>query len=83
MNENAERGERSDYVRKEEQRRLDREVNRMKALAEWEAINTHLIIATGMALCLPVHGPWPEQELEANLPPVGEERVVTFTWVRF
>ena len=80
VNDNAERGERPEYVKKEEQKRLDREENRLKALTEWETINSHLIIATGMAMCHPVHGPWPEKELEANLPPVGDERVVT--WVR-
>ena len=39
------------------------------------------VLLSYMALCQPVHGPLPEQALEANLSPVGEERVVT--WVRF
>ena len=79
MNKKAEHGERLEYTKKEEERRLEREHNRMKALESWEGINTHIIMATGMALCQPILGPWPELALEANLPPVGEARVVT--WV--
>ena len=79
VNNKSEHGERLEYTKKEEERRLEREQNRMKALESWEGINTHTIMATRMALCHPILDPWPDLALEANLPPVGDAKVVT--WV--
>ena len=65
VNRDAERGSRLGYTTKNEQRRLEREVNRQKALASWETLNSHVMVATASTVL-------------ANLPPVGDFRVVNW-----
>jgi hypothetical protein len=66
----AEYGPRVDYVKKDEEKRLKREENRIKALEEWEKLNSHIVTATAGDVCQPVAGP-----LVAHLRAVGDARV--------
>ena len=63
VNREAKRGPRVGYTTKEVERRLERERNREEALASWETLNSHVMLATAGTVL-------------AELPPFGNSRVV-------
>ena len=69
----AETGPRVDYVAKDEERRLKREENRVKALKEWELLNSHIVEATAGDVYQPMAGP-----IVAHLPAIGDARVYAY-----
>ena len=66
----AEYGQRNDYFKRDEVKRLERAANIIEALKEWEGINSHIMTATEGDMCLQVKG-----SLVAHLPSVGDARV--------
>ena len=59
---------------REEERRLERDANRLKALGEWKTLKEHIVLATAVDVCQPVNMP----HLTACLPAVGDTRVYSY-----
>ena len=73
VDKNAKTGPRVDYVSKDEELRLKREGNRIKALKEWELLNPHTVEATAGDVYQPMAGP-----IVAHLPAIGDTRVYAY-----